>query len=141
MVRIGIGCLLAALALPAVAQYAGPGVKTCQAHAEREARKNGMASARIVFNSDADLIIEKYTRTVGSQFVSSILRGNGALMVDGQAPTELSFLCLLADEKRALFFDWLPRSDAPVLEQCRRTAEPGPCVERLRHRVHAPQDA
>ena len=67
MIRLAIGCLLAAVALPAMAQYAGPGVRTCQAYAEREARKSGMPSARIVFNSDADLIIEKYTRTAGSQ--------------------------------------------------------------------------
>ena len=71
---------------------------------------------------DSDLLVEKTTQKVGSQAVTLMLRGNGALLLDGHPPTELTFLCLLADDKRAVFFDWLQRRDAPVLAQCRRGA-------------------
>jgi uncharacterized protein YecT (DUF1311 family) len=53
--------------------------------------------------------------------VSSILTGNGAVVYEGTPSAELSFLCLLADEKRPVFFAWQPRSNAPVLAQCARS--------------------
>jgi uncharacterized protein YecT (DUF1311 family) len=53
--------------------------------------------------------------------------------VYAKAPAvEMSFLCLLADEKRAVFFHWTPRRDAPVLAQCRRGAgDIGGCLDTL----------
>ena len=59
------------------AQYSGPAVDTCLAYAKREAVRDG-TGANIVFERDQDLMIERYTRKLGNQFVSSILRGNGA---------------------------------------------------------------
>jgi uncharacterized protein YecT (DUF1311 family) len=79
--------------------------------------------------------IERYTRKMGNQFVSSILTGNGAVVLEGAPSAELGFICLLADEKRALFFEWLPRPNASPLAQCTRDAalraKPGPCLETL----------
>jgi uncharacterized protein YecT (DUF1311 family) len=34
----------------------------------------------------------------------------------------MSFVCLLSDDKRAVFFHWTPRADASSLSQCTRSA-------------------
>lgn len=98
----------------ALAQYDGPAVESCRAYAEKESKRP------VVFERDRHLLIERYTRKVGSQFVSSVLTGNGAVVFPGAPSAELSFLCLLADEKRPVFFAWLPRQDASTLAQCTR---------------------
>jgi len=98
----------------ALAQYSGPAVQACLDYAKREQKQN------IVFERDQNLLIERYTRKLGSQFVSSILSGNGAVVYDGAPSSELSFVCLLADEKRPLFFQWVARPNAPAAMQCLR---------------------
>lgn len=123
--------LLAALPLGASAQYAGPAVETCRAYGEREMKRNGAGIQGLAFDRDASLIIEKYVRKAGSQFVSSILSGNGAILRPAGPAVELSFVCLLADERRALFFHWMPRRHAPALAQCRRGKDPGTCLQLL----------
>jgi len=112
---------LAACSMPALGQYAGPGVETCRAYAERELRKQNSRIQSVVFDRDQNLNIDRYTRNVGSQFVASLLYGNGAIVYPGTLAIEMSFLCLLADDKRAVFFNWFPRRDAPSLAQCRRS--------------------
>jgi uncharacterized protein YecT (DUF1311 family) len=122
-------------ACPAFAQYSGPAVESCLAYAKREAQRDGTRAKDIVFERDENLQIERYTRKLGNQFVSSILRGNGAVVLDGAPSAELSFICMLADDKRAVFFDWLPRPNVPVLKQCTRDGalrnKPRPCLETL----------
>lgn len=123
---------LACAPMPALSQYAGPGVETCRSHAEREIRKEGAQVTAIVFDRDQHLNIERYTQKIGSQFVSSLLFGNGAIVYTKAPAVEMSFLCLLADEKRAVFFHWTPRRDAPALAQCRRGAsDAGGCLDAL----------
>jgi uncharacterized protein YecT (DUF1311 family) len=123
------------LATPAFAQYSGPAVETCRAFAKQETARDGTRAKDIVFERDQNLQIERYTRKLGNQFVSSILRGNGAVVLDGAPSAELSFICLLADDKRAVFFDWLPRANVPALTQCTRDEatrkQPRPCLETL----------
>jgi len=115
------------------AQYSGPAVDTCLAYAKREAARDGTQAKNIVFERDQNLTIERYTRKLGSQFVSSILRGNGAVVLDNAPSAELSFICLLASDKQAVFFDWLPRADPSALAQCTRDDslrdQPRPCLE------------
>src|SRR6185436_6806375 len=126
--------LFAACATPAVAQYTGPGVEVCRAYAERDVRKNSAKVQAVVFEKDRELNIDRYTAKVGSQFVSSLLYGNGAIVYGGGVPaTEMTFVCLLADEKRAVFFHWFPRRDAPALTQCRRggATNASQCLETL----------
>ena len=123
--------LAAVLPLTAWAQYSGPGVETCRAYGERELKKSGGEVKGLVFDKDAALVIERATRKMGSQFVSSILSGNGAITRPVGPAVELSFVCLLANEKHALFFHWTPRKDAPALAQCRRGAAPGECLQLL----------
>ena len=128
--------LLAVFASPAFAQYSGPAVEACRAYAKKElARDAAKSPPEVVFERDDALVIERYTRKVGAQFVSSILTGNGAVVLDGSPSAELSFICLLADEKRPVFFNWLPRSDSASLSQCARHADlrakPRPCLELL----------
>jgi uncharacterized protein YecT (DUF1311 family) len=87
-----------------------------------------------VFDHDSALNIDRYTAKVGTQFVSSLLYGNGAIVYGGGAPAvEMTFVCLLADEKRAVFFYWFPRRDAPALAQCRRSgaSDTGKCLDTL----------
>jgi uncharacterized protein YecT (DUF1311 family) len=123
------------LSNPALAQYSGPAVETCRAYAKREMAREGTGGKDIVIERDQALSIERYTRKLGNQFVASILRGNGAVVLDNAPSAELAFICLLADEKRAVFFEWLPRPDASALAQCSRDAglreQPKPCLQTL----------
>lgn len=116
-----------------LAQYNGPAIDTCIAYAKREAARDGTRAKDIVFERDQNLMIERYTRKIGNQFVSSILRGNGAVVLDNAPSAELSFICLLASDKQAVFFDWLPRANASALAQCTRDDslrdKPRPCLE------------
>jgi hypothetical protein len=120
----------------AFSQYSGPAVQACIGYAKRDQKQN------IVLERDDNLQIERYTRKLGSQFVSSILTGNGAVVLDSAPSAELSFICLLENDKKALFFEWLPRPFAPSAAQCLRSPElqksPRACYELL-HRV-AEQD-
>jgi uncharacterized protein YecT (DUF1311 family) len=77
----------------------------------------------MIIERDQELVIERYTRKLGSQFVSSILTGNGAVAYDGAPGAELSFICLLASDKQALFFNWLPRRNVASAMQCVRSPE------------------
>ena len=130
-----LAVVLAAVSLPAFGQYDGPVVEACRAYAKREAARDGTKAKDILFERDNALLIERYTRKVGSQFVSSILTGNGSVVLDGTPAIELSFICLLASDKQPVFFNWLPRADAPAFEQCVRDAglrvKPRACLELL----------
>jgi len=123
------------VASPVMAQYSGPAVEACRAYAKREAAREGNTLHDVVIARDQALLIERYGRKLGSQSVSSILTGNGAVVLDGAPSAELSFICLLADEKRPLFFNWLPRQNVSVLAQCTRSEalrkEARPCLELL----------
>jgi uncharacterized protein YecT (DUF1311 family) len=126
--------LVAALALAsgtAIAQYRGPAVDACLAQAKRQQE----GTAQIVLERDASLQIARGARKAGSQAVSAVLTGNGAVVFPESPSAELSFLCLLADEKRAVFFSWLPRSTPSALASCARSAELRarlrPCLESL----------
>jgi uncharacterized protein YecT (DUF1311 family) len=130
------------LSCSAFAQYSGPAVQACIDYAKKEQKAAGGSARDIVFERDQSLQIERYTRKLGSQFVSSILTGNGAVVLDGAPSAELAFICLLASEKKPLFFEWMPRPFAPAAAQCLRSPElqkaPRACYELL-HRV-ADQD-
>ena len=123
--------LLLALPLAAWAQTSGPAVETCRAYGERELKKGGADVKGLVFDRDRALVIERTARKMGSQFVSSVLSGNGAITRALGPAVELSFVCLLASDRQALFFHWAPRKDAPALAQCRRGASPGDCLQLL----------
>ncbi len=127
--------LLLLLATPVFAQYEGPAVETCRAYVKREMAREGNRAKDVVFLRDTSLTIERTTRKLGNQLVSSILRGNGAVVLEGAPSAELAFMCLLADDKRAVFFEWLPRPNAPALAQCTRDSamrdKPRPCLEVL----------
>ena len=128
---IALGC---AFAYPAFAQYHGPAVEACRTYAKREIARDGTKAKDVVLEKES-LSIERYTRKMGNQFVSSILTGNGAVVLEGAPSAELSFICLLADDKRAVFFEWLPRANASAMAQCTRDealrAKPRPCLETL----------
>lgn len=123
------------LALSAHAQYDGPALEACRSYAKREAKREGSEPKDIVLVRDQALFMERYGRKLGSQPVASILTGNGAVVFDNAPSAELSFICLLADEKRPVFFNWLPRHNVSVLAQCTRAEELAkelrPCLELL----------
>jgi uncharacterized protein YecT (DUF1311 family) len=112
---------LTLFSLDAGAQYKGPAVEACRAYALKELKRGGNQAKGVVIERDASLNIERYGGKVGAQPVSSILTGNGAVVYDGSPSAELSFVCLLADEKRPVFFSWQARPDAPPLAQCGRS--------------------
>ena len=126
---------LAALAFPAAAQYKGPAVEACRTFAKRQAAKEGSKPLDIVFLRDQALVLERHDQKAGSQHVSSVLTGNGAVVFSSSPSAELSFICLLADEKRPVFFNWLPRQNVSVLAQCTRAEDlkgkTRPCLELL----------
>ena len=123
------------LPLSASAQYKGAGVEACRSYAQKELEREGNKVEAVLIENDASLSIERYARRLGNQPVSSVLTGNGAVVYDGTPSAELSFLCLLADNRHALFFAWLPRPNAPSLAQCLRSEElrgkPRECLELL----------
>ena len=134
--RVVVCALALALApLAASARQPGPWLDACRAHGEREIRRDSAAIRAVVFDQDRHLIHERHSAKIGSQAVRSILWGNGAIVYPKGPPIEMSFLCLLADEKRPLFFFWTPRRDAPALAQCGRAAgvraEIGACLDLL----------
>jgi uncharacterized protein YecT (DUF1311 family) len=122
MKRALVSLVLASLLpLQAAAQYAGPAVETCRAYAEREQREDGRKDAVVVFDNDRHLGIDRYTKKVGAQPVASILYGNGSIVLPNVQAAEMSFVCLLADAQRAVFFYWSLRTDASALAQCTRS--------------------
>jgi len=129
--------ILLLLLFPAMAhaQYEGPGVEVCRLYAQRQLMRDANNARTVVIERDHSLVIERYTRKVGNQFVSSILTGNGAVVFANAPSAELAFICLLADDKRAVFFEWLPRRDASAMAQCTRDdttrADPRPCLQTL----------
>ena len=131
--RLLFGVLAALAACAANAQYKGPAVETCRAYAKQETARDGTRAKDVIIEQDQELTLERYTRKLGNQFISSILRGNAAVVLDGAPAAELSFVCLLADDKRALFFEWLPRSNPSALKQCSREEQKNPreCLEIL----------
>lgn len=120
MTRIAL-VVLTLFPLLAMAQYNGPAVEACRAYAKKELQREGATAKDIVFERDASLLIERYARKVGSQRVSSVLTGNGSVVLHESPSVELSFICLLADEKRPVFFNWLPRQNISAMAQCRRS--------------------
>jgi hypothetical protein len=119
-----LALLLLAFSSGALAQYQGPAVEACRALALREAAtQDGNKPEDIVIDRDRTLLVERYGRKMGSQRIALILTGNGAVVLPGTPSAELSFVCLLADEKRAVFFNWLPRGNVSALAQCTRSKE------------------
>jgi hypothetical protein len=89
--------ILAGLPLHSIAQYKGPAVEACRAYALKDLQRGGASANAVMLESDSSLSIARYSGKVGTQPVSSILTGNGAVVYDGAPSAELSFICLLAD--------------------------------------------
>ena len=102
MVRaVPLAALLGAMNFAVVARdYQGPAVDACARLARAELTQNGMAvaSVKLVQND-----IEKHTRNVGTQFVSSVLTGLVHIdLPDGKA-RQARYLCLVADDRTPVF--------------------------------------
>ena len=127
--------LFVLLANPVLAQYNGPAVDACRAYVKREMAREGNKAKDVVIVRDQNLALERHTRKLGSQSVSWIMTGNGAVVLENAPSAELSFICLLANEKQPVFFEWLPRVNASPFAQCSRDealrAKPRPCLELL----------
>lgn len=119
------------LPLAAPAQVAGPALQTCRAFGERALKQDTPDVQALVVDDDRHLVLERATRKLGSQAVAAVLSGNGAIVRQQGPAVELSFVCLLANHKRALFFHWTLRRDAPALAQCRRGKAPAQCLQLL----------
>ena len=81
--RAALVLLLVIFSQGAAGQYSGPAVESCLDYAKREQKQN------IVFDRDQNLLLERHTRKLGSQPVSSVLTGNGAVVYDGAPSSEL----------------------------------------------------
>jgi uncharacterized protein YecT (DUF1311 family) len=118
-----------------LAQYKGPAVEACRAYAMREMARDGNKPKDVVIERDQNLALERQARKLGSQSVTWVMTGNGAVVLDNAPSAELSFICLLANEKQPVFFEWLPRPNTSALAQCSRDealrAKPRPCLQTL----------
>lgn len=118
----------------ASAQYSGPAVEACRKYAQQEIKKAD-GRGEVIFVVDQNLVLERYTRKLGTQFVSSILTGHGAVAYDRAPAAELEFVCLLANDRQPVFFQWMRRQNAMSFVQCTRSEElkgkPRPCLELL----------
>lgn len=123
MMRLLLSIAVVSFSGLAQAQYQGPAIEACRAYALKELKRDGTDARAVVIERDGQLSLEREARKVGSQAVGSILTGNGAVVFDGAPSSELSFVCLLADEKRPVFFAWQARPNAPALSQCTRSDE------------------
>lgn len=125
--------LLALCTLPSVAaaQYAGPALESCRAFGERALKADGAILKTLVIDNDRHLHFERRARKLGSQALGATLTGHGAIVLEAGAPVEIAFLCLMASDRRALGFHWLPRRDASSLAQCRRVADTSQCLQVL----------
>jgi uncharacterized protein YecT (DUF1311 family) len=121
MIRFLLAMAFTVWASGVSAQYQGPAIEACRAFAVKQLQRDGTQAKTVVIERDSSLNLEREARKVGSQAVSFILTGNGAVVFDGTPSSELAFLCLLADEKRPVFFAWQPRPNAPALAQCTRS--------------------
>lgn len=135
MTRLALIVLGVLVCSSTFAQYKGPAVEACRAYVKREMARDGNKAKDVVIERDQNLALERHARKLGSQTVSWVMTGNGAVVLDNAPSAELSFICLLADEKRPVFFEWLPRPNASPLVQCSRDealrAKPRPCLEVL----------
>jgi len=122
---------LAALPLAAAAEYDGPALDACRAFGERALKQDGTDLKALAFDNDRHLLLQREVRKLGSQPVGASLSGHGALVREIGPAVEISFLCLLADDGRALWFHWLPRRDASALRQCRRGDDTAACLQML----------
>ena len=104
MMRAFFFLALLAVSPVSFAQYQGPAVDACRDHARKELAREG-ANGEVVIERDANLVLERYARKLGNQFVASILTGNGAVVVNDAPSAELGFICLLSSEKNAVFFN------------------------------------
>ena len=102
-IKVLLACAGLAVAMPAEAQYEGPGFSACMAYGEKQLMQDGTIRS-VVFVNDKDTVIEKYTEKVGSQFVSSILTGKATVERNSGKAQKLRYLCLLADDKTPVFF-------------------------------------
>lgn len=106
----GLAVLLGlAGAVPAAAQYEGPGFAACMRYGEERLMGYDKGLRSVVFVSDRDTVIERYTENVGSQFVSSVLTGKATLEWNGGRSQLVRYICLLADENTPVFFHTIER--------------------------------
>lgn len=117
--------LVIALLAPqaSLAQDTKPALEACRALAATEQRASGNKPASIELHADRALGADRARRKLGSQAVSLVLSGNGIIAADSGPATAMSFVCLLANERRAVYFHWTPRYDAPALEVCARDTD------------------
>lgn len=114
-----------------LAQGTDPAAQSCRALGAAELKRAGLEVRALRIDADRHLLLERERAKLGSQPIGASLSGYGAIVPPSGPPTEIAFVCLLASEKRALWFHWLPRRDAATLQQCRRVADVPDCLQRL----------
>lgn len=129
--RVLLLLVLCALPPVAAAQYDGPALEICRAFGERALKADGARLKSVAIDNDRHLYFERRARKLGSQALGASLSGHGAIVLEAGAPVEISFLCLMASDRRALGFHWQPRRDAPSLAQCRRVPDTSQCLQVL----------
>jgi hypothetical protein len=123
--------VLATLPVAAAAEYDGPALEACRAYGERVLKSDGADLKALEFDNDRHLFFKRESGKLGRQNIGASLSGYGAIVRAVGPAVEMAFLCLLANDRRALWFHWMPRRDAPTLRQCRRGSDAGVCLQSL----------
>ncbi|MGE0200095.1 MAG: hypothetical protein AB7P76_03910 [Candidatus Melainabacteria bacterium] len=106
----------------AIPEYRPTTLGTCEAFANRQyAVWNPDTFGRIDLDS-VSAIEDKFEDQVGSQFISTVVSGTGELTSkDGESSYPIRYVCLLEDDRHALFFHTMDRTTCN--EENRHNAE------------------
>src|SRR5262249_39977979 len=64
--------------------------------------------------SPQNIVVEQLGGKMGSQYISKVLSGNGVLKLKNTEPLDIQFTCLLANDRKTVFFHANPK---PVSKQ------------------------
>jgi len=122
------GCGLAQGAEPLAAAKAEPSpastLDACQRYATGFYKKISPEHFASIVLLEENFNEEKYEDKVGSQFVSTVLSGEGIWKDKTGGPSTVHFLCLLQDSKTPVFFDVLDEEPRDPVAACWDAFEP-----------------
>lgn len=101
------------------------GLASCQRYATQWYQQENPDTFQSITLSKQDLNEEKYEGKVGTQFVSTLLSGQGTLHYKGESPSPVQFTCLLENDQKAVFFHTTESQKPDAAKTCWANFQPG----------------
>lgn len=95
-----------------------PSLSACERYANQQLRRENPADQSVIQLLPENILDEKYEDKLGSQFISSVLSGNGLLKTPNQADRAIQFTCLLEDWKTPRFFHIMDAPERDSAQTC-----------------------